>query len=187
MFQQLLNLSSSEKYMSDPILGDLSNNRWSGVLYCKPRWEYEANRWELVLANDFAYNSARLVLLANFNRYEVDSDVFFVSVEALCPFKILPCPNYYISFQYFVTPVNQSHFSTLYIDFISLCTVIYYRCPFVNLYIFIFVQKWDWRKQFPRNFISLESFVTSPNFTEYKLSNALGVASVSNWAQNGAL
>ncbi len=30
LFQQFLNLSSSQRDMSDPILGDLSNNRWSG-------------------------------------------------------------------------------------------------------------------------------------------------------------
>ncbi len=31
LFQQLLNLSSSKRDMSGPILGDLSNNKWSGV------------------------------------------------------------------------------------------------------------------------------------------------------------
>ncbi len=31
LFQQFLNLSSSQRDMSGPILGDLSNNRWSGV------------------------------------------------------------------------------------------------------------------------------------------------------------
>jgi hypothetical protein len=31
LFQQSLNLSSSQRDMSCPILGDLSNNRWSGV------------------------------------------------------------------------------------------------------------------------------------------------------------
>ncbi len=30
LFQQFLNLSSSQRDMSGPILGDLSNNRWSG-------------------------------------------------------------------------------------------------------------------------------------------------------------
>jgi hypothetical protein len=32
LFQQLLNLSSSQRDMSGPILGVLSNNRWSGVI-----------------------------------------------------------------------------------------------------------------------------------------------------------
>jgi hypothetical protein len=30
LFQQFLNLSSSQRDLSGPILGDLSNNRWSG-------------------------------------------------------------------------------------------------------------------------------------------------------------
>jgi hypothetical protein len=33
LFQQFLNLSSSQRDMSGPILGDLSNNRWSGVIW----------------------------------------------------------------------------------------------------------------------------------------------------------
>jgi hypothetical protein len=33
LFQQFLNLSSSQRYMSGPILRDLYNNRWSGVDY----------------------------------------------------------------------------------------------------------------------------------------------------------
>ncbi len=45
LFQQFLNLSSSQQDMSCPILGDLSNNRWSGgiilspsfIRTCKPR------------------------------------------------------------------------------------------------------------------------------------------------------
>jgi hypothetical protein len=32
LFQQFLNLSSSQRDMSGPILGALSNNRWSGVI-----------------------------------------------------------------------------------------------------------------------------------------------------------
>jgi hypothetical protein len=42
----------------------------------------------------FAYNSVKLVLLANGNRYEVDCNTFFPSGEALYQFKSLPCPNY---------------------------------------------------------------------------------------------
>jgi hypothetical protein len=41
----------------------------------------------------FAYNSVELVLLANGNRYEVDSNTVFLSGEALYPLKVLPCPN----------------------------------------------------------------------------------------------
>ncbi len=33
MFQQLLNLSGSQRDMSGPILGDLSKNRWSGGIH----------------------------------------------------------------------------------------------------------------------------------------------------------
>jgi hypothetical protein len=39
----------------------------------------------------FAYHSVKLVLLANGNRYEVDSSTFFLSGKALYPFKLLPC------------------------------------------------------------------------------------------------
>jgi hypothetical protein len=41
----------------------------------------------------FAYRSVKLVLLANGNRYKVDSNTVFVSGKALYPFKVLPCPN----------------------------------------------------------------------------------------------
>jgi hypothetical protein len=41
----------------------------------------------------FAYHSVKLVLLANGNRYEVDSNTLFPSGKALYPFKILPCVN----------------------------------------------------------------------------------------------
>jgi hypothetical protein len=39
------------------------------------------------------YNSVKLVLLPNGNRYEVDSNTSFPSGKALYPFEILPCPN----------------------------------------------------------------------------------------------
>jgi hypothetical protein len=41
----------------------------------------------------FSYRSVILVLLANGNRYEVDSNKLFLSGKALYPFKVLPCPN----------------------------------------------------------------------------------------------
>jgi hypothetical protein len=41
----------------------------------------------------FAYHSVKLVLLANGNRYEFDSNTIFLSDQALYPLKILPCPN----------------------------------------------------------------------------------------------
>jgi hypothetical protein len=41
----------------------------------------------------FAYHLVKLVLLANGNRYEVDSITFFLSGKAFYPFKILLCPN----------------------------------------------------------------------------------------------
>jgi hypothetical protein len=44
----------------------------------------------------FAYHSVKLVLLAIGNRYEVDSNAFFLSGIALYAFKILPCPNSYL-------------------------------------------------------------------------------------------
>jgi hypothetical protein len=42
---------------------------------------------------DFAYRSVKLVLLANGNRYEVDSNTFFLGGKALYQSKILHCPN----------------------------------------------------------------------------------------------
>jgi hypothetical protein len=44
----------------------------------------------------FAYNSLKLVLVAYSNRYEVDSNTFFLCGGALCPFKISSCPNSYL-------------------------------------------------------------------------------------------
>ncbi len=41
----------------------------------------------------FTYASVNLVLLANGNRYEVDSNMIFLSGKALYPFKVLPDPN----------------------------------------------------------------------------------------------
>jgi hypothetical protein len=41
----------------------------------------------------FPYNSVELVLLANGNRYQVDSNEFFASDKALYPTEILHCPN----------------------------------------------------------------------------------------------
>jgi hypothetical protein len=41
----------------------------------------------------FAYHSVKLVLLANGNGYEVDSNTFFLSGKALYSFKLLLCPN----------------------------------------------------------------------------------------------
>jgi hypothetical protein len=44
---------------------------------------------ELVFAKIIC-NSVKLVLLANGNRHEVDSNTFFLSGKALCPYKMLP-------------------------------------------------------------------------------------------------
>jgi hypothetical protein len=64
------------------------------ILYCKLKWYNKANRGErLGACKGFPCNSVKLVLLANGNRYEVDSNTFFLSGEALYPLKILPCPN----------------------------------------------------------------------------------------------
>jgi hypothetical protein len=41
----------------------------------------------------FAYDSVRLVLLADSNRYGVDSNTFLLSDKALYLFELLPCPN----------------------------------------------------------------------------------------------
>ncbi len=42
----------------------------------------------------FVYQSVKLVLLANGDRYEVDSNTLFLSAgEALHPYKALPRPN----------------------------------------------------------------------------------------------
>ncbi len=43
----------------------------------------------------FACNSVKLVSLANGNRYEVDSNTFFLSGKALYPYKILLCMDSY--------------------------------------------------------------------------------------------
>jgi hypothetical protein len=39
-----LNSWSSQRNMSGPIFGDLSTNRWSGVLKLEP-WPYQATVW----------------------------------------------------------------------------------------------------------------------------------------------
>jgi hypothetical protein len=52
----------------------------------------------------FAYNSVKLVLLANVNRYEVDSSSFFLSDKALVLFKILPRPQ--SDFPFFYTHIH---------------------------------------------------------------------------------
>jgi hypothetical protein len=39
----------------------------------------------------FAYLSVKLVLLANNNSYEIDSNTFYPSGKAICPFEVLPC------------------------------------------------------------------------------------------------
>jgi hypothetical protein len=41
----------------------------------------------------FAYHSVKLGLLANGNRYDVDSSMYFISGKAHYPFEVLPCPN----------------------------------------------------------------------------------------------
>jgi hypothetical protein len=41
----------------------------------------------------FPCNSVKPVLLADGNRYEVDSNTFFLSGKALYPLEILPWPN----------------------------------------------------------------------------------------------
>jgi hypothetical protein len=41
----------------------------------------------------FAYHSLKLVLLASGNRYEDDSNTFFLSGKALFPFNELPIAN----------------------------------------------------------------------------------------------
>ncbi len=41
----------------------------------------------------FAHHSVKLVLLANGDRYEDDSNTFYQSGKALHLFEILPCPN----------------------------------------------------------------------------------------------
>jgi hypothetical protein len=38
----------------------------------------------------FVYHSVKLVLLANGNKYEVDSNTFFLRGKALYPSKVLP-------------------------------------------------------------------------------------------------
>jgi hypothetical protein len=40
-----------------------------------------------------AYRSMKLVFLANGNRVEVDSNMYFLSVDAFPSHEVLPCPN----------------------------------------------------------------------------------------------
>jgi hypothetical protein len=41
----------------------------------------------------FPDNSLKLVLLANGNRYEVDSHTLFIRGKVIYSFRVLPCPN----------------------------------------------------------------------------------------------
>ncbi len=41
----------------------------------------------------FAYHSVELVLLANGNRYKVDSNTYILSCTALYPLEALLCPD----------------------------------------------------------------------------------------------
>jgi hypothetical protein len=45
LFQQFLNLSSSQRDMNGPILGYLSNNRWLGVIYINLEPREELHDW----------------------------------------------------------------------------------------------------------------------------------------------
>jgi hypothetical protein len=45
----------------------------------------------------FVYNSVKLVLLANGNRYEVESNTVFPSGKALYPFELMHFPNFGLS------------------------------------------------------------------------------------------
>jgi hypothetical protein len=44
------------------------------IPYSNLRWDNEANRWELVIANGFPYNSVKLVSLANGKSYDIDAN-----------------------------------------------------------------------------------------------------------------
>jgi hypothetical protein len=46
----------------------------------------------------FAYHSVKVVLLANDNRYEVDSVTFLLSGKALHPFNTVYCPAQTLNF-----------------------------------------------------------------------------------------
>jgi hypothetical protein len=48
LFQQFLNLSNSQRYMSGSILGDLSNNRWSGVIHKTTKIPQRSPQWSKV-------------------------------------------------------------------------------------------------------------------------------------------
>jgi hypothetical protein len=49
--------------------------------------------WRFAAHKGFAYYSVELVLLANNNRHEVDSNTFLLSGKPIYPLRILPCPN----------------------------------------------------------------------------------------------
>jgi hypothetical protein len=51
----------------------------------------QGKQLRVVAREDFAYHSVKLILLANGNRYEVDSYAILLSGKASHPFKILPC------------------------------------------------------------------------------------------------
>jgi hypothetical protein len=61
-----------------------------------------------VFARDgFAYLSVKLVVVANGNRYEVDSSTFvFLSGKALHPFRVVPCHNFDL-IEYIIVSVHS--------------------------------------------------------------------------------
>ncbi len=68
----------------------LQNSNLNYLLYCKLKWHNQANR-RVGVGKGFPCKSVKLVLLANGNTWEVDSNTFFLSVKALYPYKLLPC------------------------------------------------------------------------------------------------
>ncbi len=59
-----------------------------------------------------AYHSVKLDLLANCNRFVVDSNTYFLSGKALYPLKILPCPKSELFCNTFVSVVCDWHHSS---------------------------------------------------------------------------
>ncbi len=59
LFQQFLNLSSSQRDISGPILGTLSNNRWSGGTVWKT-WEQLFQLWESDRSNICKWSTSNM-------------------------------------------------------------------------------------------------------------------------------
>ncbi len=71
---------------------ELQNPNLKFLLYCKPKAQQGKQR-SVGAREGFPYDLVKLLVLANGNRYEVDSNTYFRSGKALHSLKALPCPK----------------------------------------------------------------------------------------------